>query len=218
MEPYVVAMQFLGDRADIHELLFHAFVRTRRKVCLDDVKLWQKNSGVSSIPLSGHSVVEDKWCYYKQSEWPSALFIASVRKEFKALTVSDFSRAGSSYSECKAWEQSFHSFLRANPETVQVYLSANPSSTLRDMFPSELGIREVADPLAGIYKCPTCNLAFIESQLRAGITKRCSRCGSIVEPYLKGDGKDSVNRSFSKRRFKASRFLGSDPWLKSLFD
>lgn len=217
--PSVAAIQFLGDRADAIELLFQAFVRTRRKVALEpDIMDWKRKVGKDLTSDSRNVVVYGKWVYYKENDWADPVFVAAIRNQFKILPFSDIVKTGASYSDCRNWEQSFHSYVRVNPEILNLYLAENPSSMLQGLYPADpRGERFNNDQLSGLYKCANCKMAFKEFQFQPGRIKRCTKCGSTVEPFQQEE-KELARREVKTKRAKASRFLGSDPWLRSLFD
>lgn len=219
--PSVAAIQFLGDRADATELLFQAFMKTRRKVALEpDITDWKRKVGKDPTLDSRNVVVYGKWVYYKRNDWPAPVFIAALRNQFKALPFSDIVKTGASYADCRNWEQSFHSFVRVNPEILNLYLSEDPNSILQGLYSADpKGERSQNDQLSGLYKCARCKMAFKEFQFPPGRTKRCTKCGSPVEPFQHEENELARRReATTPRRAKASRFLGSDPWLRSLFD
>lgn len=216
--PYIAAMQFLGDNVDTRTLLLEASMNTIRKARLASPASQVGTPGTATDNLPKHVVINDGWGYFVQSGWHPAVFLAMVKNGFIRLGMRDALKTGVTLADRRECERSFRLFTSINPWVLELYQSEDPKGTLQRIFLRDpKGDHQGRNPLSELYRCPRCRTTFIESQFQPGKVKRCMKCGALVEPF------DQENRHMrtgntTPRRFKASRFLGSDDWLKSLFD
>lgn len=216
--PHIAAVQLLGDRSDVADLMLEATMNTQRKMHVESLAALTAKAVDNTEQVSKNIVVSDGWAYYKQSHWSAQVFLALLRNKFGRLGVSDALRTGTSIAYCRTCEQLFRSFVRLNPDALELYISDDPKTTLQGLFPHDpKGNQLEDDPLAGLYKCMKCKMAFKESQFQLGKMKICTKCGSMVVPFEEKEERTHQSNGAS-RRVRASRFLGSDDWLKSLFD
>lgn len=217
--PSVAAIQFLGERGDVNELLFKAFLKTRRKIALEtDIKQWKNIEKDLTFP-SRNTVVDKKWVYYKENDWNAQVFLAAICNQFKNLPFNHIIKTNVSYADCRKWEHFFQSLIRVNPEILKLYLSENPQSILQEMYNADpKGEQPQNDQMSTSYKCTNCNIIFKEFQFLPTGKKRCPKCNSSIETLLHKENRIIRKDKEAPRNTKMSRFLGSDPWLKSLFD